>query len=149
MSSLGLFVGYHRLITGDKNYQCRLDTDVGAHCNQKEGGVSVNFQSLGVCIGFDGDIEFPLATHYQMLQQQVWDWQDVYHIPNENIRFHRYYAYVEGKTCPGSLMTDQWLKYLLHRPLPIVVTPKQDLCTDPEVVKKAHWWDNLPDWLKG
>ena len=39
-SSLGFFVGYHYLITGDKEYQCRADTDEGAHCNQQLNGLS-------------------------------------------------------------------------------------------------------------
>jgi hypothetical protein len=91
-SSFGYFVGYQRLITGDKNYQCRIDTEEGAHCNAKQDGISLNFQSLGICVGFDGDIEMPTAMQYALLQRQVWEWQDQWKIPNENVRFHRYYT---------------------------------------------------------
>lgn len=106
ISSLGYWVGYHRLITGDKNYQCRLDTDVGAHCNQGYDGKTVyapgtyddtkiksmNFQSLGICWGGDGDIQFPTPIQYGLLQKQIWEWQDKWKIPNENVLFHRYFT---------------------------------------------------------
>lgn len=140
LSSLGLYIGYQRLITGDKNYQCRLDTDEGAHCNQQIGGISMNFQSLGVCLGFDGDIEFPTANQYILLQKQVWDWQDKYNIPNTNIFFHRHFA--TNKTCPGNLITDQWMKDLLIRPLPLPIIPSPDRCTEAEVKKEA-WYNSF------
>jgi hypothetical protein len=145
-STLGWFVGYHRLITGGINYKAREDNEVGAHCNQHENGLSMNYQSLGICVGFDGDIEFPTLEDYALLQKQVWEWQDKYQIPPSKIKFHR--AYATDKSCPGSLITDQWLKDLLTRPKPVVEKPKEELCTA-EVVKKAKWWDNLPIWLKG
>lgn len=114
-SSLNFFVGYHYLITGEREYQCRADADDGAHCNQHENGLSLNFQSIGICVGFDGDIEYPTATQYALLQKRVWALQDKYSIPNENVRFHRQYA--TSKTCPGSLITDKWLVTLLKRPV--------------------------------
>lgn len=134
MSSLGFYIGYHRIITGDRNYQARLDTDEGAHCNQKENGVSMNFQSLGVCIGFDGDIEMPTTMQYALLQKQVWEWQDQYGIPNERVKFHRDYA--TDKSCPGSLITKQWLKDLLTRPIPITVPakPPESMCIAQEKI---------------
>ncbi len=132
ISALGYFIGYQRLITGDKNYQARLDTDVGAHCNQGidvngnpiEGpvsGTSMNFQSLGICIGFDGDIEMPTARQYALLQEQIWKWQDQYGITNDRVYFHRKFALT--KTCPGSLITQAWLDQLLARPGSIVAPP--------------------------
>lgn len=117
VSSLGYYVGYQRLITGGKNNQARLDTDEGCHTNQVVDGVSMNIQSLAVCVGFDGDLEFPLPEDYALLQKQVWDWMDQYMIPPSKIKFHRHFAV--GKTCPGSLITDQWLSDLLKRPLPV------------------------------
>lgn len=151
VSSLGSFVGYHALITGGKNYQCRLDTDEGAHCNQIENGVSMNFQSLGVCVGFDGDIEFPLPEDYALLQKQVWSWQDKYMIPPGKVKFHRTYA--TNKTCPGSLITDQWLKDLLVRPLPAPVIPKVETCITEKaqidmLQKKVAWYTSIIEKLK-
>lgn len=147
LSSLGNFIGYHNLITGEKNYKAREEWEVGAHCNQQENGLSMNFQSLGVCVGFDGDIEFPTPKQYELLQKQVWDWMDKYMISPSRVKFHRDYA--KDKTCPGSLITQQWLTDLLTRPKPVPVTPKPEanLCTT-EVVKKASAWDNLIAFIK-
>lgn len=121
LSSLGYYIGYHRLITGEKNYQARLDSDVGAHCNQRVNGVSMNFQSLSVCIGNDGDIELPTPMEYALLQKQIFEWQDQYNIPNNKVVFHRDFAL--DKTCPGSLLTSTWLKKLLERPVVIQNVP--------------------------
>ena len=137
LSSLGYYIGYHRLITGDKNYQARLDTDVGCHCNQgidangnaiqsPVPGTSMNFQSLGICVGFDGDIELVTPTQYNLLQNQIWQWQDQYKITNDKVYFHRHFAL--DKTCPGSLITAQWLKDILTRPLPPPEVPKINAC---------------------
>lgn len=157
-SSLGIFVGYHALITGDKVYNCKEDTDVGAHCNQGYDGskvypagsglaLSMNYQSLGVCVGFDGDIEMPTAKQYELLQAQVWAWQDRYLIPNERVFFHRKFA--TGKTCPGSLITVQWLKDLLTRPKPII-EEKDRQCVDiePLIEKKKRWYNNLMSFIR-
>lgn len=113
ISSLGLHIGYHRLITGESNYKCREDYDVGAHCNQQFEGKSLNFQSLGVCIGFDGDEEMPTSIEYDLLKKQVWEWQDKYSIPNNRVVFHRYFS--KDKTCPGNLINNFWLENLLKR----------------------------------
>lgn len=147
-SSLNLFVGYHYLITGEREYQCRLDTDEGAHCNQHENGLSLNFQSIGICVGFDGDIEYPTATQYALLQKRVWALQDKYGIPNDKVRFHRQYA--TSKTCPGSLITDKWLATLLKRPVvtSIPEKPVEMRCVAEEAQIKAlkeqlGWFDKL------
>ena len=136
-SSLNYWVGYHYLITGNTIYQCRADGDVGSHCNQGYDGIkvyppgsglalSMNYQSCGICWGGDGDIEFPSPKHYELLQKKVWEVQDKYKIPNERVFFHRKFSI--SKTCPGSLITDQWLKDLLTRPKVIPETPKTDSC---------------------
>jgi len=126
-SSGGLYIGYHRLITGEKNYLCREDDEVGAHCNQKQDGVSMNFQSLGVCVGFDGDIEYPTTMQYALLQKQIWDWQDKYGIPDSHVRFHRYYS--TDKTCPGSLIDNKWLADILKRLNTAIVLPDKPAAT--------------------
>lgn len=146
ISSLGYFVGYHRLITGGKNYKCREDSDVGAHCNQVVDGLSMNFQSCGVCVGFDGDIEPVPTWAYPLLQKQVWDWQDKYKIPNERVKFHRDYA--TGKTCPGSLITKAWLANLLARP---ITQPKPDDQKDKQIdilLQQVSLLQRLLDALK-
>jgi hypothetical protein len=151
VSSLGCFIGYHRLITGGVNYKCRLETDEGAHCNQKVNGLSMNFQSLGVCVGFDGDIEMVRPEEYVLLQKQVWDWQDFYKIPDEKVFFHRHFA--TNKTCPGSLITNQWLVDLLKRPLPVVPKPAENICMAQEKIiaeqkVKIAWYEKLLALIK-
>lgn len=132
-SSLGLYIGYHVLITGGKNYKCKEDIDIGAHCNQTINGLTINLQSLGICWGGDGDVEYPSSEHYRLLQAQIWAWQDKYNIPNDRVEFHRKWA--TAKTCPGSLLNNEWLKQLLTRPIinlnpqTTVIPTKVDSCT--------------------
>ena len=135
-SSLGFWVGYHYLIDSDKEYQCRADTDEGAHCNQGYDGKtiyqpgaydntkikSMNFQSIGICWSGDGDIEYPTPIQYGLLQKRIWALQDKWKIPNENVKYHRYFS--KGKTCAGSLLTDEWLATLLIRPVETPIPPK-------------------------
>jgi len=121
-SSLNFWVGYHYLITGDKEYQCRADTDEGAHCNQHKDGLSMNFQSIGICLGMDGDIEYPTSMQYALLQKRIWALQDKYGITNDQVYFHRDFA--TSKTCPGLLLTKQWLATLLIRPVDVLIPPK-------------------------
>ncbi len=145
-SQTGLFVGYHRLITGGKNYKCKEDWEEGAHCNKLfEDGVSMNFRSLGVCVGFDGDIEMMRDDEYELLQKQVWDWQDRYSIPNERVKFHR--DYDSAKTCPGSLLNKKWLETLLDRhyktpqsspPETAAEKPAEQCIKQEEIIKKQN-----------
>lgn len=141
-SSLGVCIGYQHLITGGRDYLCRQDTDEGAHCNQgfdgtivyqpgpvdnqhlgwPPGTVSMNFQSLGICIGIAGDIEDVPDWAYTLLQSRIWAWQDKYAISNDKVFFHR--KFNVQKTCPGSRITQAWLDELLTRPVvPTLSTP--------------------------
>lgn len=110
-SSLGYYVGYHRLITGGKNYPAKEDVEVGAHTNQVENGRSINLQSLGICVGFDGDVEYPHPDDYKLLQEQIWSWQEKYNISDEKVVFHRHFN--TAKTCPGMLLGPEWKEELL------------------------------------
>lgn len=144
-SSLGYFVGYQRLITGGKNYQARLDTDMGVHTNQVENGVSINLLSLGICFGGDGDIEYPHPDDYKLLQTQVWTWQDVYSIPNDRVFFHRHFN--TAKTCPGSLLGDEWMKNLLTR-LPVAKPTDQEVKQIAILQQQITWLQQLINLLK-
>lgn len=155
LSTLGYWVGYHYLITGGEIYQCRLDSDEGAHCNQGFDGLTVypagsgkalsmNLQSIGICWGGDGDLEHPSTIHYNLLQKKIWDIQDKYNIPNMNVFFHRKFS--TSKTCPGSLIIDEWLKLLLTRQVykPIEEIPTEictDLSTDTSVHNNSKWYN--------
>lgn len=111
ISILGDWIGYHRLITGDKNYKCKEDWEEGCHTNQVVNGLSMNFQSLALCIGFDGDIEYPTQTQYDLAKDQILSWMATYSIPHDNVKMHRFYNMT--KTCPGSLITQEWIDKLI------------------------------------
>jgi hypothetical protein len=116
-SSLGFYVGYQRLITGGKNYKAREDLEHGDHCNNPApapagaDGKSMNFHSLGVCVGFDGDHERVPSWAVPLLKAQIKEWMKKYKIPIERVQFHR--DYNTAKTCPGSLIARPWLESLL------------------------------------
>lgn len=145
-SSLGIFVGYHRLIDNGKNIHCRLDTDEGAHCNERVDGISMNFQSLGICVSFDGDIEPMKPKDYELLKEQVRSWQDQYDIPDERVKFHR--DFKPSKTCPGLLITEAWKQKLLERaPLPTYSCVYENeeierLKSEVSMWKQAYEWVN-------
>lgn len=107
LSRLGYYVGYHVLVTGGQLYRTKLESEEGAHT------VGQNLQSLGICVGFDGDIEYPHPNDYVLLQRQVWRWQDMYAIPDDKVFYHR--VFNTSKTCPGALLGVEWLKELLRR----------------------------------
>jgi hypothetical protein len=161
-STLGFYVGYHDLFTGGRRYKCKEEWEVGAHCNQGYDGVniyppasgkaqSMNYQSVGLCIGFDGDIELPPAIEYGLLQKRVWELQDKYKITDDRVFFHRKFAL--NKTCPGTLITSKWLSDLLKRPVPIVIPPKPDTtCTaqNAEIADlKRTWYEKLLSFFFG
>lgn len=121
LSSLGYYVGYQRLITGGKNYQCRADLEHGCHTNQIVNGLSMNWQSLGICIGFNGDVEMPEQIDLDLFIAQVHAWQKAYNIPNDRVLFHRQFNTL--KTCPGALITQEWLVSTLWGPLVPATAP--------------------------
>src|SRR3990167_10909361 len=122
LSSLGFRSGYQAICTGGKNYRRRNDTDMGVHCNQVVNGISMNLQSLACCIGFDGDIEYPHPDDERNARAQIQEWQAKYNIPNENVKFHREFA--PWKTCPGSLIKQDWIDNLLKKEA-VVKPPEQ------------------------
>lgn len=92
LSRRGFYIGYHRLYTGGKRYICRDFDEVGAHCNTQLNGLSLNYQSIGLAVGFDGDIEQMPAMEYALLQKDIWEIQDKFGITDENVHFHRYFT---------------------------------------------------------
>ena len=144
LSSLGYYVGYQRLITGGKNYQARQDLEHGDHCNNPTpvyvDGNSMNFNSLGVCVGFDGDNEDVPAWAVPLLKEQIQTWMKEYNIPIERVQFHR--DYNTAKTCPGSRITREWLVSLLGDATP---TSVQDVVDElPQVANIVAHINNFP-----
>lgn len=131
----GLNVGYQTLYCGANRYICRDELEEGAHCNQVVDGKSMNIQSIGACVGFDGDIEDMPPASYALLQEDVRKWQDKYKIPNENVFFHRHFA--TTKTCPGSRLDDLWLAKLLKRPVSVPSAPC--VAESPTPAKLPKW----------
>ena len=131
ISSLGYHGGYQKIITNGHSLRYRLDTDQGAHCNKVVDGISMNFQSVAVALGIDGDRELPNDIDTALLVADVKEWQAIYGIPNERVKFHRDYDTL--KTCPGNLVTREWLSEKMGwrktSPIPVVtkppMTPKQ------------------------
>ncbi len=107
LSSLGYYVGYHKLSIGGIEYKTRNENEEGAHCNQLQDGISMNFQSLGYCLGFHGDYETPDPRDVLNMRNSIKEWQKQYNIPDKNILYHRYYA--TNKSCPGNLIKDGWI----------------------------------------
>lgn len=142
----GMYVGYHRLITGGRNYQCRFDGEVGAHDNkQNKEGVSYNTISLGIAWGGDGDLELPSPSARAMLQKQIWAWQATYLIPDANVLYH--HSHNTLKTCPGSLFTVDYLRGLLEHKSPEQIAKQYQIENLSEQVSLLQKVVNLFRWL--
>lgn len=149
-SSKGLYIGYHYLFTGGREYICREDSEEGAHCNTQVNGQSMNFQSIGLAVGFDGDIEYMPPVEYTLLQKRVWALQDKYKIPNDRVKYHR--DFTPSKTCPGSLIDSKWLVQLLQRPIVVVDKPVEKMCIaeEKEIVvlkERVKWYEDIFNWI--
>ncbi len=128
-SVTGSNVGYTRLYTGGKRYITKQDWEEGAHCNQcvTEDGVvhppgtfpeySMNLQSIGLCVGFDGDIEMMPEVELGLLKEDILYYMAKYNIPPERVLPHRHFN--TAKTCPGSLITDDFIKSLTVKPVEV------------------------------
>lgn len=134
-SILGWYVGYHRLSSNGIEYKAREDNEVGAHCNQYRAGYpkSLNFFSLGYCIAFDGDREFPPKRDTDNLVKTVREWMARYNIPIENVLYHR--NPTPWKTCPGSMISDGYFENLI-KPPKTIHDPEQEIKA--QKIKELH-----------
>lgn len=115
-SSLCYHGGYHILVNGGKEYRYMEDWEVGSHCNSVIDGESMNFKSLGLGWGGDGDIEFPDDTDLELIKARLKKWQEKYDIPNERVFIGPHRRWTPTKTCYGSLLADDWAFLLLNPP---------------------------------
>ena len=146
-SSLGFNVGYHVFVTGGVAYRARVDTEYGNHCNNLVDGLSMNFQSLGICFGIDGDIELPSQGMVNLARAQILEWQRLYNIPNERVLFHRDFS--KTKSCPGSLISRGWLEEnILEMPKPPVVEVKEEIKEEVKEEVKEKITDKKSLWTK-
>ena len=121
-SSLGWYIGYHYIIysTGEiRKY--RMDNEVGVHCKEK----GKNFDSIGICM--IGDFskgpkrldEYPSEAQLISLTKLCKKFQNIYNIPDANIRPHRYYAL----NSDGKPYKDCWGNKLPDNPVELFVEP--------------------------
>ncbi len=126
-SSLGWNGGYHILVSGGKEYRYREDWEEGAHCNTVVDGLSMNFQSLGLGIGFDGDVEMPYPDDLPLAAARIKKWKEKYGIPNDRVHIGPHRRWTPTKTCYGSLLADDWALELANpQPAPFEKHEKQD-----------------------
>ena len=117
VSTLGHHGGYQILVNGGKEYRYREDYEIGAHCNTPVNGTSMNLQSLGLCWGGDGDIEFPDDKDVELMRARIQKWQAKYNIPSERVFIEPHRHWNDQKTCYGSLLADDWALQLV-KPTP-------------------------------
>jgi len=107
-SDLGYYVGYHYFIEpSGKITQAREDDDRGAHCYQ----LNMNYNSIGICLVGDFDIEEPTEAQKRALSQFVTKICNKHSINPENVLPHRHFA--TYKTCPGKKFTDKMIENLI------------------------------------
>lgn len=98
-SSSGLWVGYHKVIGHDWEYQTRPWTEQGAHA-----GSYWNVRAIGVCLAgnFETDQLIPKQKRY--LSETLQYLSDKFHIPKQNILRHqdaKRRAGYGSTACPG------------------------------------------------
>lgn len=120
----GDYGGYHIEIAANGNmHRFRDDDEVGAHCKEKQ----MNYKSIGICLDGNFDMEEPTIEQQRALLTLISEYQEKYHIPDENVVPHRYFATgianndtawktATGKkpykTCWGSKLPDDIIGYL-------------------------------------
>ena len=90
--SLGYWVGYHFVITGDgKITQTRRANEIGAHCIPNEGKV-------GICLTGNFEVETPNPEQMTTLQALIDRFKKEYNLTDKNLYYHK-----EKSTtaCPG------------------------------------------------
>ena len=96
-------IGYHFLIEPNGRIRVgRSESQSGAHC------IGRNYDSLGICLTGNFDIESPTKEQEKSLEILLRDLCEAY--PKAEISYHRDFA---NKTCPGKLIADDWAKNLI------------------------------------
>ena len=146
ISSLGYAGGYHKIVTGGRAHKYREDWEIGAHCNTVVRGKSMNAQSLGLGWGGDGDIELPNGIDRGLIREEIKEWQMKFNISNEKVKLHREYA--PWKTCPGSLISTEWLQALIKDPEPQPEKkPEPQLENQVNIAEMSKTLDSLREML--
>ena len=98
--SLGYWVGYHYVITGDGSVkQTREDIETGAHCIPNVG-------KLGICLTGNFEIEEPSEKQLSSLQTLLIKLKSEYNISDNQIYGHRE---LSRTLCPGKTLMS-WIE---------------------------------------
>ena len=98
-SSLGYWIGYHFVITGDgKLTQTRRSNELGAHCIPNEGKV-------GICLTGNFDIEEPNKEQLNSLTALLEQLKKEYNLEDKNIFGH---CEKSQTACPGKNLV-KWI----------------------------------------
>ncbi len=136
-SSLGSYVGYQYVIEKDgETTKCRLDTEMGAHTNQVLNGVSMNSQSIGICLVGNFDVTLPTKAQEVALKDLLTKKMKEWSIPLGNIIPHRHFA--TFKSCYGDKLASDWAQRLVESDIlkPLPINTKSMNATKYEIVDK-------------
>lgn len=112
LSDMGYYGGYHIFIEPDgSEWRYRRDNEEGCHT------VGENIRSLSICLGLNGDVEFPTRAQEHTLAMRIRKWRARYQIESVDIKPHRKYA---DKTCYGAKIGDGWARSLVENVPPSV-----------------------------
>lgn len=124
LSSLGWYIGYHYVIYGNGQLkQYRADKEIGAHTKEQ----SMNFQSLGICLSGNFDVEQSNPAQAEALKGLLLAKSTQWAIAPANIYPHRKFA--PYKSCYGNLLADDWARNLIinqQEGTKAVIIKKQD-----------------------
>ena len=102
-------IGYHYLIEpSGLNKPGRAENEVGAHCKEQ----SMNFESLGVCLTGNFDIERPVNFQIYALRDLLRQLALKYNIKKDRLFFHRDFAHY--KSCPGRFIDRGFIRGLIN-----------------------------------
>lgn len=104
-SNLGWWCGYQYVIEeSGKCIQTRSEIEEGAHTR------GLNTSSIGICWTGNGDMEKPTQEQESRLADLIRELAERWRIPPERIVPHR--RFTQSKTCYGSLLSDEWARWL-------------------------------------
>ena len=120
-STLGWFVAYNFFL--DVNATL---TNTRAEGTETAAQTGHNFDTISICIAFNGDREYPNDKQIRVLKKFIED------RPNLEVKFH--HELQKYRTCAGVLITHQWLDSVLHPK--IVSIPKLEDEKKAEEIKR-------------
>jgi N-acetyl-anhydromuramyl-L-alanine amidase AmpD len=134
-------IGYHWFINGKGELKKGRDEQwVGAHC--KTPGYSMNFQSLGIALTGNFEIENPAKEQIATLDDLLGRLRTKYSIPKENVLGHKE---AEGTStlCPGKNFLPYLRTYRKRVEKPEPEKDKRSLALE-EIIKVLKKYELIP-----